>query len=115
LQKGDRLADPDFGHLDGGGPVTLSLKMWKGVPAASYAVDANLCYLAGAFLGDGTVCASGARITHGHVDKLDAFDEPYSGWQASLLDACRRAGIDAEPGSDSVYLGSRVTTRFLSG
>jgi DNA polymerase I-like protein with 3'-5' exonuclease and polymerase domains len=115
LQKGDLLADVDFAPLPKAGPVTLELKLWKGVPPAAYTVDPDLCYFAGAFLGDGTVCASSARITHGHTDKLDAFDEPYSAWQKLLVDACQRVGIDAEPGTVSVYLGSRVTTRFLSG
>lgn len=90
-----------------------TFKLWRGVPGATYRLDSDLCYFAGVFLGDGSVSASSAKITHGHVEKLDAFGCTYLEWQTQVLETCRRAGIDAERGPDTVYLGSRVTVRYL--
>lgn len=114
LRKGYPLAPIELPTFWAPGPGVAKLKLWRGVPEATYKLDEDLCYFAGVFLGDGSVSASSARITHGDVDKLDAFDCLYLEWQKLLVDSCQRVGMDVEPAPDNVYLGSRVAVRYLA-
>jgi DNA polymerase I-like protein with 3'-5' exonuclease and polymerase domains len=114
LCKGYKLSPIELPSFWAPGPGIKKFKLWRGVPEAVYKLDADLCYLAGAFLGAGVVSASSVKITHGDVERVDAFERPHLEWQNLLLDACRRVGLDAEPRRDAVYLGSRVTIRYLA-
>ncbi len=114
LRKGYPLSPIELPSFWAPGPGVEKFKLWRGVPEAIYRLDEDLCYFAGVFLGDGSVSASSAKITHGDIDKLDTFDCLYLEWQKLLVDTCQRVGMDVEPGPDNVYLGSRVTVRYLA-
>jgi DNA polymerase I-like protein with 3'-5' exonuclease and polymerase domains len=116
LQKGMELesaSTPTMPRVGGSGRKTMAL--WKGVPPSSYRVAEKAAYFAGLFLGDGSVNASGSRITHGDVSKMDAFDTPYQEWQDALFDACEDLGLDPTREEKGLYLGSRVVVRYLEG
>lgn len=115
LKKGMELtpvAAPPLTGMTGG---DLKLQLWKGVPAATYNLSEDLCYFAGAFLGDGAVNASSSRLHHGSVDKLDDFGRPYEEWQDSLYESCTRLGLEPTKEEKSLYLGSRVLVKYFMG
>lgn len=116
LEKGMNLRPVELPTMPRvGGSNIKQLKLWKGTPHAAYKTGAKEAYFAGAFLGDGSVSASGSRITHGDVHKLDTFDEPYDVWQSTLKQACEDIGLAPTCEDKSLYLGSRVVVKYLEG
>lgn len=116
LKKGDVLVAQDLPTMPrvGGSPI-LDIKLWKGVPSSKYRANIEEAYFAGVFLGDGSVSASGCRLIHGDVEKLDAFEESYEKWQDSLVETCAQIGLDPTREDKSLYLGSRVVVKYLQG
>ena len=114
LKPGMALVPVEAPQLEGSPGTSRVMQLWKGVPGARYRLNPKMCYFAGLFLGDGSVNASGSRITHGDVEKLDPFGNPYQEWQDTLYDACCEVGLDPTREEKSLYLGSRVLVRYLS-
>lgn len=115
LPKGTVL--PELGVPDGLGSgkwVSISHKVFDGVPSVSIQTTPELAYISGLTLGDGTKSVSYCAITHGDVNKSDRMGVSYAQWQSILMDACKDAGFDPVARKEAVYLGSRHVIRFLA-
>jgi len=115
LSKGMLLPEPSAGidFVDAPWPV-LRHKVFQGVPVIEIPTNADLAYLTGAILGDGTKSVSSCAITHGPVGKTDQLGVPYAEWQRILMASCVAAGFEPVPRAKSVYLGSRHVIRYLA-
>ena len=117
LTGGDLLADPipAYGLFAGDDPHLLEFNpFWENEgPLATVALDERWAYIAGAFIGDGSISnASGVYFSCGS----DEAGAEYAKWAGSLLEILHDVGLQAKRSKcgKSIYVGSRRVIRFFN-
>lgn len=116
LLKGDVLSEAaplllPTGHRC----VSIKWKPFTDCPEAELVVDKDWAYVAGAFLGDGSVRGNNwLSITHGQVAKKDLLDYSFKDWQNVLVEATKTIGLEPKERDKGVYLGSRSVLRLFT-
>lgn len=114
LQSGMLLEETPVRPLGERDYPELSVALWRGVPAASYPLGHDLAYFSGVYAGDGTGTDSNIRLTHGDVDKIDAYGDPYEEWVQNLEASCLKCGLQpTRKDPATLYLGSRVLAKYM--
>ena len=116
LNEGVTLELPSHPVLTDSPYRDLRLSLWEGIPTSRYDLSHDWAYFAGAYAGDGTGNDSSVCLTHGEVEKIDAYGNPYEDWVRVLEGAAARCGLTATRNDGKrLYLGSRVAVRLFTG
>lgn len=114
LTPGLQLEEPIIGEV--GASFSYPMISWKphkDCPTSTFVPNNEFSYIAGAFMGDGSVTGHTLSITHGHNAKKDSLGVAYQEWQNILMNSCVAAGLSPVSRPRSVYLGSNHTIRFF--
>jgi DNA polymerase I-like protein with 3'-5' exonuclease and polymerase domains/uracil-DNA glycosylase len=88
-------------------------RLFNGTPPVVIELNDDVAYFAGMYTGDGCRSRHSASIAHGALEKVDTHGVPYKEWQAIIMDAASRIGLEPREGNRAVYLGHRHTQRYL--
>ncbi len=118
LSVGDILPVTTFATSSVSKPLVapvVDYKPFKDVPSVKFYPTEDTAYIAGAFMGDGSVQGEhSVSITHGDWKNQDKLGIPYSVWQEILCKELRRSGFSPIKHKTHIYMGSRSVLRFFT-
>jgi len=117
LKVTTELPNPEFYSPEvENAPKTVGViyRPYKDAPECEYNATGQMAYIAGAFMGDGSVCgAHTVCITHGDIKKQGTISISFQEWQRILFNEIQKADLRPVCRDKSIYLGSRSVLRFF--
>lgn len=83
------------------------------VPNTFIKTDNNLAYICGLIIGDGSINYHNVTISHGDINKKDAYGFSYKEWQDCLYTSLVQSGFSPFKKSEKLYLGSRQVVNYF--
>lgn len=113
LKPGDIPADTQVPVVPEKPYPVIRHRLFNGTPPVVIELNDDVAYFAGMYTGDGCRSGHAASIAHGPLENADTHGVTYKEWQAIIMDAASRIGLEPSSGKKAVYLGHRHTQRYL--